>query len=156
MEQERDFHVGLMRHNYIGVADRARQEFDLCEEMGEAEFRALVAHVRLSESYRREVADRLRRDFWIVRNTRRVDVPPCERPDSFDHAVDRITGWVQVLDAAGFGGEALRAYVECLAHGCTCQGCDLARGERFVKGEWAVRPFVVYVARGSGGEQRPG
>ena len=131
-QQEKDFHVGLMRDDYAPTVESARNHFDIRERYTEASIREAVRAMRESPEERAEYANRLRQAFWVCRQTRHVEPVP----ESFESAVDLITEYVQLMDAAGWTGENLRSYLECLSHGCTCPGCDLANGERFVRGDW--------------------
>ena len=56
--------------------------------------------------------------------------------ESANAAVLCFLGWRNVIAASGCPVKDVNALVNCLMHGCTCDGCDLVNGDRIVRAAW--------------------
>lgn len=105
------------------VAIMARRR--LQDALGDDLFSRVVRVVRESPEARREVLLWLRGAWWRVRN-QRVGVTRDSAVVGGLEALDCL----EVLSAAGALDADLIQMIECLSSGCTCDGCDVACGER--------------------------
>jgi len=67
---------------------------------------------------------------WWIRYSR------FSREEAGMRAYGCFVEWRQVIEASGCPRGDVEALVGCLLHACTCDGCDLASGERMVRGGW--------------------
>lgn len=86
--------------------------------------REVVEALKASREARGVLFRRMRTAWWALRNGSKKK--SCYAPRAVE-----VMQSLQFLELAGFSRRDLRALVECMSHGCTCDGCDLLDGRRF-------------------------
>ena len=110
--------------------DAERDAPGVFREMGEDAVIEYCDRLRAEPAARQELALRVRRAWWWVRNRRSAgwDAGGVQQVKASEIVV--LMG-VQLLELGGCAPSDIWNWCRCQSHACVCDGCDLLDGRRF-------------------------
>lgn len=147
--RSRDFFLQTGFANQYDDADLIaafKRVSDINQRYGADGVAAATWALRASHQYRGEFFGALRNAAWLLRSAR-----SSGGSERLEDARVVFAEAVQLLAGGGFDLEHVRTLIGCLAHACTCDGCDLASGKRFDRLAAEMKtPTAVSAAWGRG------